>query len=617
MKQIITMHSRVKDVWNTIIGHDILAKLLLQTGLSEKALLNSLVGNFSLWMIRKMTEKILDAPFWPAFLHLVNSELDDEAPLDGKVERTWWKEAVFYQIYPRTFCDSNGDGIGDIQGIIQKLDYLKELGVDALWLSPIYDSPMADNGYDIRDYEKINSDFGTMEDFEQLLKEVHAKGMKLIMDLVVNHTSDEHRWFQQAIQDPKSPYRDYYFIRPYTKEELNNWTSFFSGSAWSHYGKEKDWALHLFAEKQVDLNWDNPKVREEIADMVNRWLDKGVDGFRMDVINYISKDKGLPAGNESVGTLMGYRGIEHYYYGPHLHTYLHELHQNTFAKHHAFSIGETPGLGRKMCRRVTGAEREELDMVFSFDHLETPGHVRWDAYQYDLNYYRNYLLDWQKNYGNNCWMSLFYNNHDNPRMVSKIDLAGIYRKEIEILLAVLQFTMKGTPFIYQGDEMGLVNYLFRSIDDIQDIESKNYYEKLILEGEKEIDAWKTILAGTRDHARRMLPWNNQEIPELKQEIDTSIQSIYKQLIHLRKEHSCLIYGELNVIDCHFDRFVYERKDAKESFRIDCNLGNQNRKAYKMPHEYALLGESSSCSKELRPYEVRIWYYKKERTAKKN
>lgn len=458
MKQIITMHSRVKDVWNTIIGHDILAKLLLQTGLSEKALLNSLVGNFSLWMIRKMTEKIWDAPFWPAFLHLVNSELDDEAPLDGKVERTWWKEAVFYQIYPRTFCDSNGDGIGDIQGIIQKLDYLKELGVDALWLSPIYDSPMADNGYDIRDYEKINSDFGTMEDFEQLLKEVHAKGMKLIMDLVVNHTSDEHRWFQQAIQDPKSPYRDYYFIRPYTKEEPNNWTSFFSGSAWSHYGKEKDWALHLFAEKQVDLNWDNPKVREEIADMVNRWLDKGVDGFRMDVINYISKDKGLPAGNESVGTLMGYRGIEYYYYGPHLHTYLHELHQNTFAKHHAFSIGETPG------------------------------HVRWDAYQYDLNYYRNYLLDWQKNYGNNCWMSLFYNNHDNPRMVSKIDPAGIYRKEIEILLAVLQFTMKGTPFIYQGDEMGLVNYLFRSIDDIQDIESKNYYEKLILEGKKEIDA---------------------------------------------------------------------------------------------------------------------------------
>ncbi len=443
----ITMNSKIKDVYQTTVGHDILKKVLMQMGLNDSFITNIAISNLTLKMIQPFTKKVLDEGFWDALIHLVNMDTGKEAHLDTSISKKWWKEAVFYQIYPRTFCDSNGDGIGDIQGIISKLDYLNELGVDALWLSPIYDSPMADNGYDIRDYRAINPDFGTMEDFEQLLNEVHQRDMHLIMDLVVNHTSDEHPWFQSAISDGNSPYRDYYFIRD--KEHLNNWTSFFSGSAWDEYQKDT-YALHLFAKKQPDLNWDNPNVRNDVINMVNWWLEKGVDGFRLDVINYISKEEGLPNGNESIGNLMGYTGIEHYYYGPHLHEYLHELNQKAFSKHGAFSVGETPGLGMCMCRRITGEEREELDMVFSFDHLETPGHVRWDDYRYDLNYFRDYMIEWMQGYGNNCWMSIFYNNHDNPRMVSKIDPTGIYRKDIEELLCVIQMTLKGTPFIYQG-----------------------------------------------------------------------------------------------------------------------------------------------------------------------
>ena len=605
----ITMESRMREVWNTPVGHDILAKVLMQAGMSEKVLTNPLTGNLKLKNLVPLTGKILDAQFWPAFLHLVNEEMTEETPLNGPVSTQWWKEAVFYQIYPRTFMDSDHDGTGDLQGIISKLDYLKDLGVDALWLSPIYDSPMADNGYDIRDYRKINPEFGTMNDFDDLLKQVHERGMHLIMDLVVNHTSDEHAWFQSAVHDPDSPHRHDYFIRENngTDEPPNNWTSFFSGSAWSQYGENRDWALHLFAEKQVDLNWDEPQVRKGVTDMVNWWLDKGVDGFRLDVINYISKDAGLPDGDVSVGKLMGYTGIEHYYYGPHLHEYLHELHEKAFAPHNAFSVGETPGLGMKMCRLVTGEERRELDMVFSFDHLETPGHVRWDDYCYDLNYFRDYMIDWLEHYGNNCWMSIFYNNHDNPRMVSKIDPSGTYRKEIEILLAVMQFTLKGTPFIYQGDEMGLTNYAFTSIDQLNDVESLRYYRELLEKGKSEKEAWQIILAGTRDHARRMLPWNDEEIPQLRQKADQEITDIYRDLIRLRKNHPALIYGDFKVLNRHKNRFVYERKDEKESFLIDCNLSHDSVRGYPVDSSYELIRPKRIFGTDLSAYGVRIWH----------
>lgn len=605
MKKTITMNSTISDVWHTIVGHDILAKILLQLNIPEQVIANPVTGSLKLKHLVPLTKKILDEEFWDAFIKLVNSEQNEEAPLNGFVTHQWWKKAVFYQIYPRTFMDSNKDGIGDIKGIITRLDYLKDLGVDCIWLSPVYDSPMADNGYDIRDYRKINPDFGTMEDFDALLHETHKRDMKLIMDLVVNHTSDEHKWFQSAVNDPASPYRSYYFIRK-KGEKTNNWTSFFSGSAWSTYGDHEDQALHLFAKKQVDLNWDEPGVRKGVSDMVNWWLDKGVDGFRLDVINYISKDAGLPEGDESIGKLMGYTGIEHYYYGPHLHEYLHELYENAFGPHHAFSVGEAPGLGMKMSRLVTGEERKELDMVFSFDHLETPGHVRWDDYRYDLNYYRDYIIDWEEHYGNNCWMTLFYNNHDNPRMVSKIDPDNRYRKEIEILLAVMQFTLKGTPFIYQGDEMGLTNYAFHSIDEIQDVESINYFKELQEKGKTKEEAWHTILAGTRDHARRMLPWNEEEKPSLRQYPDEEITNTYRYLIHYRKKHKTLIYGNFKVLCKAKNRFTYERYDDHGDFIIDCNLSYKPVNGWKVSSEYELVWPKQVYGTELNAYGVRIW-----------
>lgn len=610
MKKPLTMNSTIGEVYETPIGHDILYKILMQAGQSELLVTNPLTSNLKLKTVAPLTKKMLDDEFWSAFLHLVNSETAVPVCSQAPVTEKWWKEAVFYQIYPRTFMDSNQDGIGDIKGIQMKLDYLKELGIDALWLSPIYDSPMDDNGYDIRDYRKINPDFGTMEDFTQLLQQIHARGMKLIMDLVVNHTSDEHQWFQKALSSSDSPYRDYYFMYPHSEEEPNNWTSFFAGKAWDQYGKDNDWALHLFAKKQIDLNWDNPKVREGVEDMVNWWLDKGVNGFRLDVINYISKDPALPHGDESVGALMGFTGIEHYFYGPHLHEYLHELNEKCFAPHHAFSVGETPGLGMQMCQLVTGEERAELDMVFSFDHLETPGHVRWDDYKYDLNYYRDYMINWLKNYGNNCWMSLFYNNHDNPRMVSKIDPAGKYTDAIEELLAVMQFTLKGTPFIFQGDEMGLTNLPFEDISELYDVESKNYYQQLLESGKTPKEAWQTILAGTRDHVRQMLPWNNQIVPaHLKQNIHPEITKVYQQLIALRHAHPALVYGEFEVLNCHHDRFVYRRRTADEDWIIDCNLADKEMVPYQLNASYELIWPKTLRGTSLLPYGTRIWLRK--------
>ena len=443
----LTLESKIGELYKSPIGHDALAKVLLQLGVSEKVLTNPIVSNLKLKTIANLTKKQLGPTFFEALLDLVNIEKDVPFVSKGEITKKWWKEAVFYQIYPRSFYDTNGDGIGDLRGILEKLDYLQDLGINALWLSPIYDSPNDDNGYDIRDYRKIMKEFGTMEDFDELLSEVHKRDMRLIMDLVVNHTSDEHEWFVNALNDPNSKYRDYYFLKE-SEEIPNNWTSFFAGEAWNYYEKQNLWGLHLFSKKQMDLNWDNPNVRNDVIDMINYWLDKGVDGFRMDVINYISKAEGLPQGNKMIHDLMGYSGIEHYYYGPHLHEYLREVQEKAFTPHHAFSVGETPGLGMQMAQLVTGEERKELDMVFSFDHLETPGHVRMDDYEYDLNYYRDYMIDWMENYGNNCWMSIFYNNHDNPRMISKITNDKKYHEALAILLATMQMTLKGTPFIF-------------------------------------------------------------------------------------------------------------------------------------------------------------------------
>lgn len=629
--QTFNMSSKIKEVYNHPVGHDAMAKILLQLGKSEKWITNPLVGNIKLKSLAKLAGNKIDEDFFHVLIRLLNSEQDVPSNYTGAITPKWWKEAVFYQIYPRSFKDGNGDGVGDLQGIISKLDYLKDLGIDALWLSPIYDSPNDDNGYDIRNYYDIMNEFGTMQDFDLLLTEVHKREMRLIMDLVVNHTSDEHEWFQSALKDPNSKYRNYYFFKANTNgEPPNNWTSFFSGSAWNYYEESDEWALHLFSKKQMDLNWDNPEMRADVAKMVRWWLEKGVDGFRLDVINYISKFESLPEGNKTISDLMGYTGIENYFYGPNLHKYLHELKVNAFEPYDAFSVGETPGVGIEMSKLLTSEDRRELDIIFSFDHLEPPGKVRWDDYQYDLNALKNYYMKWQKSYPNDCWTSLFYENHDNPRMISKVNPAPAYRDVIGKLLAVIQLSMKGTPFIYQGQEIGSINQKFPDITHLRDVESINLYHELIENDTKEA-AFNTILAGSRDHARTPVQWNAKQYGgfskttpwlvgdddyltynvENQLNDDNSILHFYQNMIKLRKEYKSLVYGDIVFLhEKTKDLFVYERRLKDEAFFVVCNLGTAMKKMPRIGAEFEFVlsnyEEPATC---LRQYEANIYKIK--------
>lgn len=622
---MIDINSRIKEIYRTPVGKDLLTKLLLSIGMDNKILLNPIVGNFKLKTVASLAKNTIDSSVFDALIELINSEVEVVPSLSGKIKENWWKDAVFYQIYPRSFYDSNGDGIGDLKGIIGKLDYLKDLGVDCLWLSPIYDSPNDDNGYDIRDYRKIMDEFGSMEDFDELLIEVHKRDMRLIMDLVVNHTSDEHEWFKKALAGDEK-YHNYYIFRKGSKDTLpNNWRSFFAGEAWNYYEELNEWGLHLFSKKQMDLNWENPDVRKEVADLVNWWLDKGVDGFRMDVINLISKTEGLPDGNDVIGDMVGIRGIEKYFYGPRLHEYLKELNAASFATHNAFSVGETPGMGMEMAKLTTAEERGELNMIFSFDHLETPGHTRMEDYDYDLNFLRDYYIDWMENYGDNTRMSLFFNNHDNPRMASKVTKDDKLVVKVQKLLAVLQFTLRGTPFVFQGDEMGLKNYDFKSMDEIYDVESKGFYKEYI-EKMSEEEAFNIIVAGTREHARILLPWNENAADRSwlvgQQGINEDMVETYKSLISLRKESHSLRYGSFKVICRKKNRFTYLRSDVDTDknnkgdyeYLIDLNLSACVMKAYPVSgYELVYDSECSTGEKyteeafsKLSPYEARIF-----------
>jgi oligo-1,6-glucosidase len=625
----LDLNSRIKEVYANPIGHDVIYKLLLQLNKKENLITNPVVSNLKLKTVAGLTKKLLGQEFFSTFLTLLNSEVDTPAMKQGDINRVWWKESIFYQIYPRSFQDSDGDGIGDLKGILSRLDYLKELGVDVIWLSPIYDSPNDDNGYDIRDYYAIMQEFGTMEEFDRLLLEVHNRGMRLIMDLVVNHTSDEHPWFREALKDKNSKYHDYYLFRESEEGKTpNNWNSFFSGSAWNYYLELGEWGLHLFSKKQMDLNWENGELRGEIEEMIRWWLSKGVDGFRMDVINYISKSEGLPEGNESIGKLMGYYGIEHYYYGPKLHDYLRELKKEAFEPYQAFTVGETPGVGMQMSKLLTGEERKELDMVFSFDHLETPGHVRFEDYRYDLNYLKEYMIDWMENYGDNCWMSIFYENHDNPRMISKINPDSAIREVLGKLLAMLQLTLKGTPFLYQGQEIGSINQAFTGIEQMRDVESINYYAELLPTlGEKA--AWEKVLSGSRDHSRTPMQWSNQRnagftegAPWLtadndyvdwnvakQQEDPNSIWRFYQKLILLRKEHEALVYGSFEAVNRKKkDVFTYYRRLGKEEYYIEMNISERTFPS--LPRNRDLIMLLSNYTDEadiLRPYEAKLYH----------
>lgn len=621
---MLTINNRIKDVYSHPIGRDILQKILMQMGHSDNIINNPVVGNLKLKVLPQLTMGYVDKGFLETFLMLLNSEPDIPLKEECTVQPVWWKEAVFYQVYPCSFKDSNGDGIGDLGGILEKLDYIKMLGIDAIWLSPVYDSPNDDNGYDIRDYQKIMSEFGTMKDFDELLQGIHSRGMRLIMDLVVNHTSDEHQWFRKAVDEPDSKYGGYYIFR----DKPNNWTSFFSGSAWKYIEERNQYALHLFSQKQMDLNWENSDVRDEVKDMVRWWLEKGVDGFRMDVVNYISKRDGLPDGNEKIGALMGYYGVEHYFYGPRLHKYLKELKSEAFATYGAFSVGETPGIGMEMSKLLTADYRGELDMVFSFDHLETPGHVRFDEYKYDLNYYKKYITDWMENYGDHCQMSLFYDNHDNPRMVSKVDTDPAYRYTLAKLLATMQLTLRGTPFIYQGQELGMINKNFTSINELRDVESLNLYAGL-RKTMSDSEAFKKVLAGTRDHARTPIQWTSDKHAGFSDSEpwigtdddckfcntadqildDSSVLNYYRTLISLRKDHKALVYGNIEII-CKKtkDIFAYYRSLGNEKFFIECNLSKKTvKRKRKLNRGIKVMSNYEEVSEaELKPYEATIW-----------
>ena len=631
--------SKIKDIYAHPLGRDIADKLLLQLDKPAWLVTNPLVRNIKMKTLRRWLSGKVDDDFWATVYRLLNSEEDRPNDSHPNPSQAWWKQAVFYQIYPRSFKDSNGDGIGDLQGIISKLDYLKELGVDALWLSPIYDSPNDDNGYDIRDYRAIMDEMGTMEDFDELLEAVHKRGMRLIMDLVVNHTSDEHRRFQEALKDPDGPYGDYYYlVKGSPEQKPNNWVSFFSGPAWRYYPEQKLWALHLFSSKQMDLNWENEKVRREIYEMVRWWLEKGVDGFRLDVINYISKEPGLPDGNAMIGDLIKFCGIEHYFYGPRLHEFLRELRREAFEPYKAFSVGETPGIGIETGRLLTGQDRKELDLVFTFDQLENPGKVRYDDYRYDLNYLKKYYIDYQERIGSNDWMAVFWENHDNPRMISKVDPTGRNRTVLAKLLQTILLTMRGTAFLYQGQELGAVNQPFRDISELRDVESLNYYQELLDAGKTKEEAWQIILAGSRDHARVPMHWTEEEgggfsegtpwiqapLEDTGRSAETQAKDPYsvlnycRKLLALRKAHPAFRLGDIEFIAAKKKNyFAYIRSCAGERFFCEFNLSagiiERPADAMDLPSKLLLtsLGRSEDPETgrnlaELEAYEARIY-----------
>jgi oligo-1,6-glucosidase len=436
--------------------------------------------------------------------HLVTAALGSPPAEDRASAGRWWRKAVVYQIYPRSFADSNGDGIGDLRGIIGRLDYLRALGVDAIWLSPIYRSPQDDNGYDISDYRDVDPIFGTLADFDELLAEAHRRDLKVIMDVVVNHTSDEHHWFRESRSSRDNPKRDWYIWRP----EPNNWASFFSGSAWHFDEATGEYYLHLFGAKQPDLNWDNPEVRAAVHAMMRWWLDRGVDGFRLDVINMISKDPALPDGDRVEGSPYG-DGGPHFRYGPRLHAYLAEMRDAVTEGRDEplLFIGETPGATVGQAARLTDPTARELDMVFQFEHVEVDqdGH-RFAVLPFRLPALKQSLARWQEGLAEGGWNSLYLSNHDQPRPVSRFGAPAHLRATAAKAIGTVLHLHRGTPFIYQGEELGMTNAPFTSTGDYRDIESLNYYRDAVAAGADESEVLAALAVMSRDHARTPMAW---------------------------------------------------------------------------------------------------------------
>ena len=503
----------------------------------------------------------------------------------------WWKERVFYEIYPRSFQDSNGDGIGDLRGIISRLDYLQWLGVGAVWLCPIYDSPNADMGYDIRNYESVMAEFGTMEDFDELVTQLHRRDIRLVMDLVVNHTSDEHPWFLEARTAKDSPYRDYYIWRDGKDgREPNNWASFFTPSAWSYDETTAQWYLHLFSEKQPDLNWENPELRQEIYGMMNRWLDRGVDGFRMDVISLLAKHPQLPDGKGS-----GYVfSPEYFAFQPRLHDYLREMRRACFDGRDCMCVGETNFVTTQNAGSVVDDGRE-LDMLFQFDVMDMDsGETKWDARPFDLMRFKQIISAWQTAIG---WNTLFWGNHDQPRLVSRFGCTRTetLRRRSATCLATAMYLLRGTPFLYQGEEIGMTNCPFPDISELRDVESLNLLRQAAESGRMDW-AWRGVRSKGRDNARTPMQWdaspnggftggapwimvnpNVQEINVAAALRDPdSVLHYYRALLALRRERDVLRYGDFSLLlHEHPQVFAYARTFEGQQIRIYCNFTDRD------------------------------------------
>ena len=513
----------------------------------------------------------------------------------------WWKNAVVYQIYPRSFKDSNGDGIGDLEGIYEKLDYLAELGIDVIWMSPVYKSPNDDNGYDISDYQDIMDDFGTMDDFDRVLKKAHSLNIKIMMDLVVNHTSDEHKWFIESKKSKDNPYHDYYMWADPDKNgnPPNRWESCFSGSAWEYVESVGQFYLHSFSRKQPDLNWDNPKVRDEVFKMMTWWCDKGIDGFRMDVISMISKYPGLPDGPENGNGYTGNTSCD----GPNIHKYLREMNEKVLSKYRLITVGECPGVNAEQAKKYANIDGSELDMIFQFEHvsgsaLKPCHHGKWDGEAMTMPELRANFTKWQKDLEGCAWNSLFLSNHDQPRCVSRFgNDSEQYRELSAKMLATMTHFQKGTPYVYQGEELGMTNAYMENIADYRDIESLNAYKELTT---KENIPAKTVMgyikAVGRDNARTPMQWdasdnggftsgtpwlqvnkNYKTINAAAQVNDPdSVFAYYKKLIALRHTNEVMVNGVYDVlIPDHPQIYAYTRTLGDKQLLVLCNDSDTN------------------------------------------
>ena len=555
-------------------------------------------------------------------------------------DANWWKTASIYQIYPKSFCDSGNKGTGDIQGIISKLDYLKQLGIDAIWLTPVYDSPMIDNGYDISDYYAINPDFGSMADFDELLAEAHQRGIRIIMDIVVNHTSTEHKWFQSALGDIDSPYRDYYIWKDPVEGDIpNNWQSKFGGSAWELDEKTDQYFLHLFAKEQADLNWENPKVRGEVKEVISFWAEKGVDGFRLDVINLISKQQDYP--NDEVGD-----GRCFYTDGPRVHEYLQEISEAVFQKYGSVTVGEMSSTTLEHCQQYSSLDNKELSMVFNFHHLKAdyPNGEKWTKAPFDFKQLKQIFNHWQTGLNGKGWGALFWCNHDQPRVVSRLGNDEQYRVESAKMLGASIHMMQGTPYIYQGEEIGMTNPGYTAIEQYRDVESTNMYDIMVnQQGVSHEDMIAILAQKSRDNSRTPMQWDSSEFagfskgapwlevaanyPEINAETavanENSVFYFYQKLIQLRKNIEVITTGDYtDLYPEHAAVFGYQRKSESHTLiclnnyygeETECELPiefNCSNASYLLGN-YADIeasvaqGGKVSQHQVLRPYETRI------------